>query len=354
MTSLLKAYQPPGTSPGTLTAAGSEHGQPQIFLLQQRQHRWEQREVQDPRTLKADGAHMPVWVHVLGLGDAATVQAVGEAFGLHVLALEDALHPGQRPKVEDYAPHTFAVFQCPVLVEGELRLVQLALFFTAGFVVTFQSHGPDILAPVRARLVEGRMGAQQGMEYLVYLIMDIVVDNAFPVLERLGERLSTLEERIVAGSRRQANVDVIHRLRRDLLRLHRVFWPQRDIFAHFLRDESQRFAPAMRVYLRDLHDHAVQVLDVVDGYREMAASLLDLHFSSLTMRLSEVMRVLTMISTVFMPLTFIAGVYGMNFDRSSPWNMPELGWEYGYPAVLGLMLLLAGGMLLFFRRRGWL
>ena len=233
-------------------------------------------------------------------------------------------------------------------------MLQVALFLSKNLVITFQANGPDILSPVRERVIHGSGHIRErGADYLAYAIMDLLVDSAFPLLEKLGERLAALEDRIVNRPGARENIRNIHQLRRDLLRLQRVFWPQRDLFARLLRECEDWFEPSTRTYLRDLHDHAVQLLDIVEGYREMAASLLDLHFSGLSARLNDIMRVLAIISTLFMPLTFIVGVYGMNFDRGSPWNMPELGWEYGYPVLWGLMLAMVAGMILFFRRKGW-
>jgi magnesium transporter len=207
---------------------------------------------------------------------------------------------------------------------------------------------------VRERVIQGSGHIRErGADYLAYAIMDLLIDSAFPLLEKLGEKLAALEDRIVRRPGASENIRNIHQMRRDLLRLQRVFWPQRDLFARLLRECEDRFEPSTRTYLRDLHDHAVQVLDIVESYREMAASLLDLHFSGLSVRLNDIMRVLAVISTLFMPLTFVVGIYGMNFDRSSPWNMPELGWEYGYPVLWGLMLAMVAGMILFFRRKGW-
>jgi magnesium transporter len=289
-----------------------------------------------------------------GLGNIDLIRRVGELFQLHPLALEDALHRGQRPKAEDYAQHGFVVLQHPAVdpEDRRVRMTQIALFFADPFVVTLQADGGDVLAPLRERLAQPAARSLTA-DYLAYTIMDFVVDSAFPVLEAFGDQVETLEER-ATRARRPEDIQDLHRLRRDLLHLRRVFWPQREVMAHIMREGELRFAADTRLYLRDLYDHAVQVLDVVESYREMVVSLVDLDLSRLSIRLNEVIRVLTVISTVFMPLSFIASVYGMNFDRRSPWNMPELGWQYGYLAVWALMIGVTVAMILFFRRKKWL
>jgi magnesium transporter len=357
MAYLLKDYSAPGTAPGTLPSTPPESGPSRVFVLSYDHADVQNREITDLNDLEKL-ASQPIgratWVHVIGLGDMNTIRRLGEMFNLHPLALEDVVHRGQRPKVEDYPQHAFAVFQYPAMPADRVTMQQVALFLSKNLVITFQANGPDILSPVRERVIHGSGHIRErGADYLAYAIMDLLVDSAFPLLEKLGERLAALEDRIVSRPGAGENIRNIHQMRRDLLRLQRVFWPQRDLFARLLRECEDWFEPATRTYLRDLHDHAVQVLDIVESYREMAASLLDLHFSGLSVRLNDIMRVLAVISTLFMPLTFVVGLYGMNFDRSSPWNMPELGWEYGYPVLWGLMLAMVAGMILFFRRKGW-
>jgi magnesium transporter len=296
-----------------------------------------------------------VWVDVVGLHDLALVQEVGERFGLHPLALEDAVNLGQRPKADVYGEHLFVVLRLPDLVGGDIATEQLSLFFSARFVITFQEIAGDPFAGVRDRLCEGRGRLRrQGGDYLAYALLDAVVDHYFPILETLGERLEDLEERVIAAPTPDA-VSEIHRLRRDLLLLRRAAWPQREVVSRLERDDSGVVTADTKVYLRDLYDHAIQILDLVESYRELAAGLLDVYLSSLSNRMNEVMKVLTIIATIFIPLGFIAGVYGMNFDRAaSPWNMPELGWAFGYPMALGLMAAVGFALLAWFWRKGWL
>lgn len=355
MKTILKEYHPPGTWPGTLPSVPREPGPSRITLLTRQQAGVFIEEPTDSVPIaQARERGDTVWVHVAGLGDIDLIRRLGELFKLHPLALEDALHRGQRPKAEDYAEHGFVVLQHPAFDpgDGRVRMTQIALFFADPFVVTLQADGADILAPLRERLTHATRQPLTA-DYLAYAIMDFVVDSAFPVLESFGDRVEQFEE-WAARARRPEDINDLHRLRRDLLQLRRVFWPQREVMAHILREGELRFAADTRLYLRDLYDHAVQVLDVVESYREMVVSLIELDLSRLSIRLNDVIRVLTVISTVFMPLSFIASVYGMNFDRRSPWNMPELGWHYGYPAVWGLMIAVTIGMIVFFRRKKWL
>ena len=352
---MLKDFHIPGTPPGTLTPAGGEKGPVRIFLTRYAPARLETREIPDVESLGGlvEGEGF-CWVQVIGLGDVSAIGRIGEIFGLHPLALEDVVHLGQRPKVEDYENVVFATCQILEVEDGSVGKLQLAMFLGPGFVVTFQEAGEDRLAPIRSRLEvpQGRL-RNRGPGYLAYAILDRVVDSAFPALEALGERLEDLDDRILENPDRDA-MERLQDVRRDLLRLRQVLWPQREVLARLSRDEHGLLGDDTRIYLRDCHDHAVQALEVSENYREMASGLLDIYLSSVSNRLGDVMRVLTIISTVFIPLGFLAGVYGMNFRAEGGWNMPELGWKYGYLAFWAFCAAAASGMLLYFRRKGWL
>lgn len=354
MTRILKDYHPPGTLPGTLPARARESGNTRVWLTQYDGDKFRSAELSDLSALARLPAKGICWIQVIGIGDIERVQAVAEATGLHPLAVEDAVHRGQRPKIEDQNSHVFAVFQHPAIAGEHIVLTQVSLFFHQNIVVTVQSHGDDLLAGARDRLEKGAGDIRaHGADYLLYVLMDFIVDSAFPVLEAFGDRLEKLEGEIAGRPGKRDVMRQVHRVRHSLLLLRRALWPQRDIFAHLLRDGEHHFAAETRPYLRDLYDHAVQIIDVIETYRDIVTNLSDLYLSGLNLRLGDVMRILTVISTIFMPLTFIAGVYGMNFDRAHPWNMPELGWQYGYFWALGLMVAVAIGMLIFFRRKGW-
>ncbi|HKY33822.1 MAG TPA: magnesium/cobalt transporter CorA [Candidatus Polarisedimenticolia bacterium] len=288
-----------------------------------------------------------LWIDVQGLGDLELLHGLGEIFSLHPLALEDVVSLSQRPKMEDYDSHLYLIARMPELSGGLTD--QTSLFVGPRFALTFQERYGDCLGPVRDRLRRGKGQIRRsGPDYLAYAILDAIVDGYFPVLESLGETLEDLEDEVSERPSR-SSLARIHGVRRDLLALRRAVWPMRDALASLMREENELVTPATRLYLRDCQDHAVQILDMVETYRELASGLMEIYLSSLSQRMNEVMKVLTIIATIFIPLTFIAGVYGMNFD----W-MPELRWRWGYPVAMGGMALLALSMLLAFARRGWI
>lgn len=354
MSHLLKDFQEPGTPPGTLRPAEGETGPARVLLTSYSEAACETQEVRDlERLRKLESDPRVHWVHVIGLGDMATIAKLGEIFGLHSLALEDVVQLGQRPKAEDYGDILFAIFQHVSLRDSVLTRHQVSIFFGPRFVVTFQPSENDLLEPVRTRLVkQGRM-RMRGTGYLAYAIVDFLVDASFPALESFGECLEDLEDDLLEKPDRESAAK-LQAIRRELLKLRQVLWPQREVLAKLAREDDTGFDDETRLFLRDCYDHAVQSLEVSENYREMASSLLDIYLTSLSTRLNDVMRVLTIISTIFMPLSFVVGVYGMNFDTSSPTNMPELGWKYGYLGVWCVVIVLSAGMLYLFRRRGWL
>jgi len=352
---LLKDYQDPGTPPGTLRPADGESGPSRVIVASYTADTIDVREIAD-RTeldgLRGDGRIH--WVHVIGLADVALAEHLGGVFELHALALEDVLTLGQRPKAEEFDTTLFCIVQHLAYRRDGLEKVQISLFLGADFVLTFQPSGSDLLAPIRERLVKGRARLRQkGAGYLAYAILDLIVDAAFPALEALGDHLDAIEEGILEKPD-QDDIEKLQSARRELLVLRQVLWPQREVMGRLAREEHELMPEDVRIYFRDCYDHAVQALEVSENFREMASGLLDIYLTSLSHRLNDVMKVLTVISTVFMPLTFIAGVYGMNFDRQQPWNMPELGWRYGYLGFWGVSLAGIVSMLWLFRRKGWL
>ncbi len=294
-----------------------------------------------------------VWVNVNGLADIGVIQEIGNLFGLHRLALEDAVNVHQRPKVEEYDNYTFIVSRLPQKAET-LETEQVSMFLGDGMLITFQEGPKDCFEPVRARLRQGKGRIRtQGADYLAYALIDAAIDSYFPVLETYGERVENLEAAVL----RQPDsslVAALHDIKRDLLTLRRAIWPQREMVNALVRDGSAFVSDSTRPYLRDCYDHCIQLMDMVETFRELASGLVDLYISTVGNRTNEIMKVLTVIATIFIPLSFIAGLYGMNFDGSaSPWNMPELRWKYGYFFALGLMLVTALGLLGYFIRRGW-
>ncbi|MBT3287435.1 MAG: magnesium/cobalt transporter CorA [Victivallales bacterium] len=289
-----------------------------------------------------------LWLNINGLGNADFLLGMNTELGFHPLALEDTLSVPQRPKADEYEGHLCAVVRM-FHYDGKLEREQLSILLGENVLVTIQEREGDCLDTVRHRLREGSGQVRsRPAGYLLYALLDAVVDSYFPLLEEAGERIEDLQELAMLDAS-ETTLGCIHQMRRDLLELRRAVWPLRDALGALLRSESAFFADETRVYLRDCYDHAVQVLDITETYRELAGSLMDIYLSSLSNRMNEVMKVLTIIATIFIPLTFIAGIYGMNFE-----NMPELHWAWGYPAVWGLMLVTTAVMVVYFRRKGWL
>ena len=313
-------------------------------------------------------AHPVSWVNVDGLGDAKTLNRIGEVFGLHPLELEDVTHTHQRAKLEEYPDHLFAVADMvkplppdpdaerndPAAAGAGFETEQISLFLGKGWVLTFQEEVGDCLGPVRERLrrKRGRI-RDSGADYLFYCLIDAVLDGYFPIVEALGDRLDVLDGEISDRSGRGV-VSRLHRLRGELLVIRKLLWPHREMTNALLRDRPL-IAESTRVFLRDAHDHSQQLLELAETYRELCSDLRDFHYAQVNTRSGEVQKVLTIVATVFIPLSFVAGLWGMNFDTSqSEYNMPELEWAYGYPFALGLMAAIALGLLGFFWRMGWL
>jgi magnesium transporter len=346
----------PGTPPGLLVA-DPEAPAPVVSVLAFGPDGVDERVLKSVDELPALLGRRPVtWVQVAGLGDAAVLEKLGEIFHLHRLALEDVLNTRQRAKFERYEGHDVLFVRMPGTAEGAATTEQLALFFGQGFVLSFDERPGDCFEPIRRRLREGKGRLRAaGPDYLAYTLLDAVIDAYFPVVEVAGERLEALEEDILAGASPQGLIGRIHEVRRDLLVVRRALWPVREVVSAMQREDEVAVTPETRLYLRDVYDHVVNLLDVLENLREIAAGLLELHLSAISNRMNEIMKVLTIISTIFIPLTFIVGVYGMNFSpQAGPWSMPELRASWGYPAVWLVMLVIVVAMLVFFRRKGWL
>lgn len=339
----------PGTAPGTLAASPGAGAPARLHLIAFTRERVTER---DPATvdeaLAALAPGVVTWINVDGRGDPATLQRLGERFGLHPLALEDVVSVPQRPKVERYEKHFFVVLRT-LRLAGEIEEEQVSIFFGLDWVITVQERpGGDVFGPVREAVRQGRGRVREaGADYLAYLLLDAVIDAYFPVLESIDERMEALEDdALVAATER--TLGGIQRLRRDLLALRRAVWPVREEIAALQRDDSPLVTAETRVFLRDAYDHAVQALEMVEALRETSTMVMEVYLSAQNQRLNSVMKVLTVMATLFIPLTFIASIYGMNFEF-----MPELHWRYGYAGVLGLMAVVAAGMVAYFRRKGW-
>jgi magnesium transporter len=350
----LERRTPPGSAPGTLVV-NPEAAKPHVTLIRYGPDEIDEQEIADVAALKDVAGKSPVtWVNIEGLGDIELIGRIGEIFGLHRLALEDVVNVHQRPKVEEYEGHAFIVARM-ALGPGSPETEQIAMFLGDNFVLTFQERVGDCFDPIRDRLRhrKGRLRGA-GADYLAYALLDAVIDNFFPVLEAYGERLEEIETAVMAEPEPE-DVGRLHELKRDLLTVRRAIWPQREMINALTREQVSQISYTTQPYLRDCYDHLIQLIDVLETYREIASGLVDVYLSSVSAKLNEIMKVLTIIATVFIPLSFIASVYGMNFDtKISPWNMPELGWRYGYPFSLAVMAAIVVVLLLWFRRRGWM
>ena len=292
-----------------------------------------------------------LWINVDGIHDLQLLESFGQHFGIHPLVLEDICNTAQRPKIEDHGEYLYIVLKMVDYDEKQkaIDMEQVSLILMPRCVITFQEKPGDVFEPVRNRLRGGKGRIRKaGPDYLAYALLDAVVDRYFLLLEKLGDEVEALEEKILADPGSET-VRELHGLKREMIFLRRAAWPMREIVARLERGGSELVDSGTEVYLRDLYDHAVQVIDSIETLRDLLSGLLDIYLSSVSNRMNEVMKVLTIIATIFIPLTFIAGVYGMNFSY-----MPELEIPWAYPAVWAIMIALAAGMLVFFRKKKWI
>jgi len=291
------------------------------------------------------------WINVDGVHDVEKIQRIGEGFNLHPLVIEDIVHTGQRPKVEEYDSLLFVVLRMLRWNEESEQIddEQVSVVLGPSWVLSFQERAGDVFDPVRERIQSSRGRIRRlGSDYLAYALIDAVVDHYFSILETLGERIEALGEDMTENPKRE-DLQSIRHLKRELLFMRKSVWPLREVLGSIQRDESEVVKESTRPYLRDVYDHTIQIIDTVETFRDMVSGLMDLYLSSISNRMNEVMKVLTIIATIFIPLSFFAGLYGMNFVY-----MPELQWRFGYFGLLGLMFAVGGGMLLYFRHRKWL
>jgi magnesium transporter len=351
MTVFQKRYHPPGTAPGTLAGAAVEAGALNIFLIN-----YTSDHLEEVQKASIGDCRMSLdrpdktWIHVTGRPDPKLLTDLGQFFGLHPLALEDVLNAGQRPKADVYEGQLFVILSEMRQTPDGLQAVQVSFFQGENFVISIQEDGAeDLFEPIRKRLRQtGSRLRSKDSDYLLYALIDLVVDRKFPMLERIGERIEQLDDELLERPSR-SSVGQIHGLKRDLLVIRRFCWPEREAIGWLLRDEASLIGREARTYLRDCYDHSVQIIDLLETYREMVSMQMEVYLSAISHRLNEIIRVLTVISTIFIPLTFITSLYGMNFE-----HMPELRSPWGYPAVLLVMASLAVLMVLWFWRRGWL
>ena len=345
-------FHRPGDMPGTLIV-DADAPPPIIFLIDYNQTKVTRKQLNTPEecTPYLDRESVS-WVDVQGLGSADILHRLGKVFGLHPLVLEDVVNVPERPKIEDYDDQLLIISRMVVPKERVCGFYseQVSLVLGKHYLLTVQEEPEhDCLEGVRSRIQKGKgLIRSSGADYLAYALLDAIIDGFFPVLELYGDRIEELEEEVIIKPTPKT-LQKIYKIKRELLQLRRAIWPQRDAINSLIREGNDLISDEVRIYLRDCYDHAVQVMDMVETYRELATGLMDVYLSAVSNKMNEVMKFLTVVSAIFIPLTFIVGVYGMNFEY-----MPELKWHWGYWVCWAVMVAIALGLIFFFWRKGWL
>ena len=342
-----------GRSPGTLVHIGERIGKDvNIRVIDYDETHLEEVEIKSiEQCFPFKDKTTVTWINIEGLHQSEIIQSLGDCFGLHPLVMEDILNTDQRPKVEDYTDYLYIVLKMLHNVNGtEIVSEQISLILHPNYVISFQEGiKGDVFSPVRERLRTGK-GRIRGMgaDYLAYSLIDAIVDNYFTILEEIGESIEDIEEELVANPRRET-LHKIHEMKREMIYLRKAVWPLREVISVLERGESPLIKNTTAVYLRDVYDHTIQVIDTIEMSRDMLSGMLDIYLSSISNRMNEIMKFLTIIGTIFIPLTFIVGIYGMNFEF-----MPEIRWRYGYFAVMTFMFAIGIFMLFYFKKKKWL
>jgi magnesium transporter len=343
-----------GLPPGSLVHIGEKRGdKAKVAILDYDEAHVQEKEVETIEECFIFKDHPTVtWIDVDRIDHVETIEKLGGCYGLHPLVLEDILNTDQRPKMEEYDSYSFIVLNMLYYRDqsGQVDTEQVSLILGKNFVLSFQEGKEgDVFGPLRDRIRTGKGRIRKmGADYLAYAMIDAIVDHYFIILEKLGERIESLEDALVAQPT-TGTLKEIHSLKREMILLRKAVWPLREVIGSLTRGESPLIQESTRVYLRDVYDHTIQVIDSIETFRDMVSGMLDIYLSSVSNRLNAVMKVLTIIATVFMPLTFLAGVYGMNFK-----HMPELEWTWAYPALWLVMIAIGVVMLVYFRKKKWL
>jgi magnesium transporter len=290
------------------------------------------------------------WINVDGLGNSTVIEELGKCFTIHPLILEDILNTEQRPKMEELETYIYLNLKMLSYIEAEkdVKVEHFSMIFGSNFLISFQEDIGDIFDPVRERIRKDGRIRKFGPDYLAYALIDGIVDNYFIVMEKLEERVEDLEEELVINPTPDS-LQKINQLKKDMIFLRKSVWPLREVINNLERSESTLIKESTTIYLRDVYDHTIQVIDTLETFRDMVSGMIDIYLSGLSYKMNEIMKVLTLIATIFIPLTFVVGLYGMNFR-----NMPEIEWEYGYYSVLVVMVIMVLGMLIFFRKKKWI
>ena len=342
-----------GLPPGTLVHIGEKKiEKPVVTLIDYDESRFEEKEINViDECFSYKDKPTVTWINIEGIHDTVLLEKLGNHFGVHPLAMEDILNTDQRPKIDNFDKNIFIVFKMLSYNDKNKEIIteQVSLILGSNFLVSFQEGiEGDVFNPVRERIKENKGKIRkEGADYLAYSLMDAVVDNYFVILEKTGERIESLEEETVINPTSKT-LQEVHHLKREMIFLRKAVWPLREVISSLQREESSLIKETTKIFLRDVYDHAIQVMDTVESFRDMLSGMLEIYLSTMNNKLNQVMKVLTIIATIFMPPTFIVGIYGMNFK-----HMPELEWKYGYPVVMLLMFVIAISMLFVFKKKKW-
>ncbi|TFH04793.1 MAG: magnesium/cobalt transporter CorA [Methanosarcina sp.] len=353
LTKLGKKQLQVGLAPGTLVHVGEKKAERIVIsLCAYNSEELIEKELQTVEECLAfkDKPGMNLWVNVDGLDRVEVIEKLGSYFKIHPLTLEDVLNTGQRPKMEDYDSYIYTVLKMILLDEEreEIIIDQVSIILGPNYILSFQEREGDVFDPLRERLKNPASRLRKnGVDHLAYSLIDAIVDNYFLILEHFGEEIEDLEEKLIVDPMPET-MRMIQKHKRDMIILRRSVWPLRELINSLQRAESGLIKETTQIYLRDIYDHTIQVIDSIEAFRDILSSMVDVYLSSLSNRMNDIMKVLTIIATIFIPLTFVAGVYGMNFDY-----MPELRWHWGYPVVILSMALIGISMFLYFKKRKW-
>lgn len=342
-----------GLPPGSFVYTGKKRDEKvNITVIDYDEKNLQEKEVEDIDECEVFKEKPTVtWLNVDGIHQVDIVESIGKRFEVHPLVIEDIFNTGQRPKMEDFGDYIFVVLKMLYYhdEEDEIKTEQVSLILGENFVISFQEKKGDVFDAIRERIRSGKGRIRKmGADYLIYCLMDSIVDNYFGILEKVGEKLEGMEDELLENPSPET-LQEIHNLKREMIFLRKSVWPLREVINGLKREESKLINESTEIYFRDIYDHTIQVMDAVETSRDMLSGMLDVYLSSVSNKMNEVMKVLTIIATIFIPLTFIAGIYGMNFQF-----MPELTWRWAYFAVLGLMVAIGITMLFYFKRKKWL
>lgn len=340
-----------GAPPGTIVYQGKDTSEKvKITLIEYSESKFSERDFYNvSECLESITAGTVKWINVDGIHKVEIIEAIGKRFNIHPLTLEDIVNTRQRAKFEDYDSYVVAIMKM-IYYDTEIQSEQLTVVLMEGMVISFQEvHGGDAFDMIRTRLRQGKGRVRKmGADYLAYALLDAVVDCYFNILEKVGDRIELLEEEVMDEPSKKT-LTQLHHMKREMIFLRKAVWPMRELINNLERSETELVRPTTDVYLRDLHDHAIRVIDTVETFRDLLSGMMDIYLSSVSNRMNEVMKVLTIITTIFVPVTFIVGVYGMNFDY-----MPELHAKWGYPLTMLVIIVTIGSLLYYFRKKKWL